>query len=103
MKRLKSTFYKELRELRDNLGNTEYDRSDIRGPAVVLLKQFITDPNALWDDAADKILDGIEKAEDTTEDHPDLFPYLAHVALGEGKRIRRGRMNLDQMRRRKPD
>jgi hypothetical protein len=101
MRKLPNEFYRRLKTLRDEYGQREYDRDDLRDEVVELLKVFVPPAdNELYKDAADEKLNSAEKAEDNPE-QPGLFPYDAHVALGEKKRIKRSRMNFEQHLRRK--
>ena len=55
----------------------------------------MSDDQVASNSAVDTILDAIEKQDDGDLSHS------AHVDLGGGRRIRRGRMNAEQMQRRK--
>lgn len=102
MKRRKYKFYKDLHEIRDRFGEKEYDRDDILPDAVALLKQDLEeggDQELLYIDAMNSILDSMDKADDKAA--TGFFPYLTHVALGDHKRIKRGKMIETQLRRRK--
>lgn len=93
------TFYKEIADIRSAYGNTEYDRDQILPAVIGLLRKHEVRDADLMRDAANAILDNAEKAED--EATPGLFPYDAQVALGERRRIKRGRLNNEQLWRRK--
>jgi hypothetical protein len=100
MRRLPSDFYRRLDEIREVFGENEYSRDDIRPTVIELIRECVPPgDNDLYKDAADEKLDAAEKSDDNAS--TGFFPYLAHVALGEKKRIRRGRMNREQMMRRK--
>jgi hypothetical protein len=100
MKRMKTEFYRDVQAVRDEYGQTEYTRKDIVPNVVALLKKHSAQEDAAWVDVANGILDHIETAEDKRK-QSDLFSYGAHVALGGTRRIKRGRMNDEQLRRRK--
>lgn len=99
MRRMNMTFYKEIADIRSAYGNTEYDRDQILPAVIGLLRRHEVRDADLMRDAANAILDNAEKAED--EATPGLFPYDAQVALGERRRIKRGRLNNEQLWRRK--
>jgi hypothetical protein len=99
MMRLPSKFYKELQELRSKYGHQEYDRDELLPAAMALLIKYDVDQEALLRDEANMLLDRAEKAEDKAGE--GLFPYDAQTALGEKRRINRGRMALGQLYRRK--
>lgn len=97
-----NAFYKDLHAVRSKWGEKEYARSDILPDVVQLFVKHKVDHDSLLWDAANETLNSVEKGEDKNDDlGPGLFPYDAHVALGEGCRIKRGRMNVDQLTRRK--
>jgi hypothetical protein len=100
MKRLSADFYAKVHTLRDAVGEAEYDRDEkLLLPVVALLRAEKRDELMLRD-AANQILDNMEKAEDEAL-QGTLFPYSAHIALGDKRRIKRGAMNLEQHYRRK--
>jgi|SRR5882672_174692 len=102
MRRLNRQFYAELEDVRDQFGRTEYERGQILPAVIGLLRSHLDDENELWRDAATGILDSVEKAEDAIDPRQEeLFNLHAHIALGDGRRIKRGRMNTEQCRRRK--
>jgi hypothetical protein len=104
MKRLPTLFYRDLKDLRDEWGDVEYDRHDLAKAARPLLDKHL----ALGSDAGDilkddliiQILEAIEGRENDPK-QGNLFSYDAHVPLGPNKRVKRGRMNLAQLERRK--
>jgi hypothetical protein len=100
MKRQQAEFYRKMHDLREEWGLREYSRKDLLPEVVRLLKEHAASEDDAWNDVAKGILDHVEAAEDKRAGS-DLFSYDAHVALGSTKRIRRGRMNLDQLMRRK--
>ena len=101
MRRLPSGFYRDLQALRDTFGRTEYDVEDLIKAALPVLDKHLKDgEDALRRD----LLRGIIERAEATENDPlqgDFFAHNAHCPLGERRRIKRGRMNLDQVRRRK--
>lgn len=99
--RMPNAFYADLRAVRNQYGRTEYDREQIL-PAVIglLHKHKIKDGDVLRH-AAIEVLDNVEKADDQGDLNGELFNLESHIALGERKRIRRGSMNTEQIRRRK--
>lgn len=100
MKRMSMAFYKDIDDLRSAYGETEYDRNQILPAVVGLLRKHAVNDADLMRDAANSILDNLEKAEDAGS-QGGLFPYEAQVALGERHRIKRGRLNAEQLWRRK--
>lgn len=98
--RMNQAFYKAIDELRSKYGETEYDRDQIIPAVMGLLREHQVDDADLMRDAANAILDKIEKQEDASK-QSDFFPYDKQVALGERHRIRRGRLNTEQLYRRK--
>ena len=99
MRRMPSSFYKELAVLRDKFGETEYSRDQLLPAVMGLISKYLKDERDLLRDAANGILDSVEKSDDG--DQPGLFPYEQHTSLGEKKRIKRGKMNISQHDRRK--
>ena len=99
MKKLPTTFYKELHTLRDKYGDSEYHRDEILPATMALLSKYLDNGKALLKDAANSILDRVDRADDRASD--GMFPHCAHVPLGEKKRIKRGAMNRAQLDRRK--
>ncbi len=99
MKRMPTKFYKELYTLRDKYGESEYHRDEILPAAMALLDRHLGDDRALLKDAANSILDSMDRTDDAS--CQGMFPYDSHVALGERRRIKRGHMTLAQLNRRK--
>lgn len=100
MRRRPTAFYKEFHEHRQSFGQSEYDVEDMIGGAVPILRKYLTDDDELERDILRAINDGIEE----NENNPlqgELFSHDAHTALGERRRIKRGRMTSDQALRRK--
>jgi hypothetical protein len=101
MRRLATAFYADLKHLRDQYGEHEYHRDQILPSVIALLDKHMGDAgNALKNDAANAILDNAEASEDST-DQADFFNYEAQTALGNKMRIKRKRMNREQLARRK--
>lgn len=98
MRRMTSRFYAELAEARAKFGLTEYNRNQILPAVMSLLVKHNVNESELLRDAANAMLDNAEKADDA---QPGIFDFGVDVALGERNRIRRGRMNIEQVRRRK--
>jgi hypothetical protein len=107
MRKLDSTFYRELDELRSHLGNTEYNRDQSLPAVIGLMRKYEVRDSDLMRDAANGILDNIEKAEDKAAQvdaksgQLNLFPYATQIALGGRNRIKRGWANFEQLWRRK--
>jgi hypothetical protein len=99
MKRMKSAFYRDVDGLRAEFGKTEYHRDQLLPQVMVLLTKHGVERDDLLREAANGILDHVEKAEDGAT--PGLFDFDTQIALGEKKRIRRGYMNGEQIMRRK--
>lgn len=94
-------FRRDLAELRSQWGENEYHRDEILPEVVALMSEHGIRADALMRDAASHALNEAEKEEDRRQlDQPNLFPFDAQIALGEGRRIKRGRMTLEQHRRR---
>lgn len=100
MRKMNSTFYHELADVRSQYGETEYHRDQIIPAVIGLLRKHAVKDADLMRDAANAILDNAEKAEDSDK-QDGLFPYDAQIALGERRRIKRGRLNSEQLWRRK--
>src|SRR5262245_20491745 len=99
MRRLTNDFYRKVHALRDAIGDTEYDRDEkLLIPVMNLLRDVGRD-NEMLRDAANDILNNIEKSEDESI-QGSLFNYDAHIALGKKHRIKRGSMNIEQHYRR---
>jgi hypothetical protein len=98
MRRLPTKFYAELHQVRSQFGECEYDRDQTLPSVMDLLRKSSVNEGDLLRDAANAILDNAEKADDSAT---GLFDFGVDVALGERRRIRRGRMNVEQCRRRK--
>jgi hypothetical protein len=96
-------FYVELHALRKKYGQHEYTRDEILPATKALMVKYVKEgAETFLNDAARTLLDGIEAAEDRRDpNQPDLFHHDAQIALGEQRRICRGRMNLEQLNRRK--
>jgi hypothetical protein len=103
MKRLPNAFYDEFHAHRDQFGAAEYDVDDMLGAAVAMFKKHAGDDagDQLILDALRGINDGIEEREASDGRQLDFFSHDGHVALGEKRRIRRGRMTFDHLLRRK--
>jgi hypothetical protein len=102
MKRLSTRFYKEFNEHRQSYGHAEYDVEDLITAAIPILKKY------LGDDAETllqiDLLTAINERIEARENDPlqgELFAHNAHTALGERRRIKRGRMTADHVLRRK--
>lgn len=100
MKRLSNKFYKELSDVRSRFGETEYSRDQIVPAVVGLLRKHEVQDGELLRDAANSILDRVERENDDRAEK-GLFDDDEHVKLGDANRIKRKRMNMEQMRRRK--
>lgn len=100
MKRMRPAFYKAVADLRAAFGDTEYDRDQLLPGVIGLLREHGVHDADLMKDASNAILDNIEKHEDAAS-QGNLFPYEAQVALGERHRIKRGKLNTEQLWRRK--
>jgi hypothetical protein len=103
--KLPSEFYKDVADLRSGYGLKEYHRDEIRPAVEVLIDKHLKDAKRdaaaiMKSHLADSILDGMERQDDQAA-NGELFPHDAHVALGDKKRIRRGRMTVEHMERRK--
>jgi hypothetical protein len=96
MRKMPNAFYADLATVRDQFGRSEYDRDQILPAVMGLLRKHQVQDGDLLRDAANGILDNAEKADDKAGEV--MFDFGAHVALGERKRIRRGRMNPEQVR-----
>jgi hypothetical protein len=94
-------FLNDAARVREEFGHTEYSREDILPEIEALFDRHNIGHAELRRDAAVQYLDSIERAEDKVPDHPDLFSHEKHLALGGGRRIKRGRVNLEQAARRK--
>jgi hypothetical protein len=96
-------FYVELHALRKKYGQKEYSRDEILPAVKALMVQFVKEgAETFLTDAARTLLDGIEAAEDRRDpNQPDMFHHDAQIALGDQRRICRGRMNIEQLTRRK--
>jgi len=100
------TFYKAFDDHRDSYGETEYAERDMLLAFLPTLDKYL-----LGDDAeqVEKIkLDLLAAVADRKPPPKKNDPrqgkfdfYNEHVALGDGKRIKRGFMNADQVMRRK--
>jgi hypothetical protein len=99
MKKLPNAFYKDLHDLRAKHGLQEYDRDVLLPATEELLRKYEVNAASLLRDAANAQLDNAEKADDRAAE--GLFPLDGQVALGERRRINRGRMGLGQLYRRK--
>ena len=99
MKRLPTDFYKELHTIRDKYGESEYHRDEILPATMALVSKYMDDDKDLLKDAANAILDNVDRADDKAS--AGMFPHFAHVPLGEKRRIKRGAMNEAQLDRRK--
>jgi hypothetical protein len=100
MRRRVAGFYREFHEYRQAFGATEYDVEDLIKGAVSILRRYLDEEDELLIDALRTINDGIEARENDPL-QGDLFAHEAHAALGERRRIKRGRMTSDQALRRK--
>jgi hypothetical protein len=99
MRRMRSAFYRDVDAVRSGVGTTEYHRDTILPTVMELLVTHGVHQDELLREAANAILDHIEKSED--EQSPGLFDYDSQIALGDKRRIRRGYMNSEQIMRRK--
>lgn len=91
-------FKRDLAALRSRFGEKEYGHQEILPAVEALLVQHGIDTLR---DAAMQVLNEAERIEDQQQlDQPDMFNYEAHVALGEGRRVKRGCMIFDHLRRR---
>jgi len=101
MRRFPSAFYRDLRAARDRLGSREYNRdTDLRPSVIALIKDYEHSSDDLYIDAADNILDNIEKTEHEDAGGETLFPLSEHLPLGGKQRIARGAMGIAEIRRR---
>ena len=100
MRRRAASFYRELHDHRQQFGQIEYDVEELIRSAVPILKRYLAEEDELVIDALRAINDSIEARENDPL-QGDLFAHEAHTALGERRRIKRGRMNSDQVFRRK--
>lgn len=94
-----SSFWREAHELRDRFGEIEYETTDLLPGMMALLRRHLKDDDELLRSEALHIIDRLDRQDAGA--HDGFFPYDAHVALGEKKRIRRGAMTLDHLFRRK--
>jgi hypothetical protein len=99
MKKMPNEFHKALRDLRDSYGKSEYKREELVPHVAELVKQYTHDGYYLLCEAARAFIERAEKAEDRADE--GMFPYDAHIALGEGKRIRRSSMTFSHHFQRK--
>lgn len=90
-------FWQEFAEVRSSYGETEYDRDDLRVEVEKLIIKYHGDALARRR-FADALMNDVEQKEDK-EFQPGLFPYDAHVALGEKRRVKRAVMTVDQHER----
>jgi len=99
MRRMPNKFYAAVKTLRDQYGSEEYSR-DVLVPGVIgLIREHLTDEQALWKDAAIDIIDRFDRDDEKTAG--GLFDEDGHVKLGETQRIKRSAMTMNHLLRRK--
>jgi len=98
MKRFPAAFYREIERLREGLRG-EYNRDKaLRSAVVMLIRDYEHSADELYEDAADAILDRIEKEEANSK--TGMLPLGEHVALGDKQRCPRRDMTLAIIMRR---
>lgn len=101
-KRTSRELRRKLAKHRASFGASEYTRTELLPGALKIAKEDCNiDPDYLIRVMVNRVLDDMDTADDRSRDgQSDIFDYGAHVALGAGHRIRRGRMTLDHIDRR---
>lgn len=94
-------FLSKFSAKRDQLGDKEYDKSELQRYAHRLLKEDEASLDFLAWQTAIKFVDDVQRKEEKAAPQPTLAFYETHVALGDGKRVKVGKADYDQAMRRK--
>lgn len=93
-----AAFWAKAHAIFDAFGDEQYDKLDMVAPMENLLRDEVK-LDTLYSELAVDVVDRLFDGQKSSHGQPELFSYDEHVALGENQRIKRGRMNLDQMDR----